>query len=122
MFAVQVVNFVASLPKNKITDVLGYQLLKAGTSIGANYREANRAESRKDFVHKIGIVTKEAAETQYWLELFNESVSEFGKSNLKLKILNSDSIKHLSYLLRESGELLAIYTSIGKSCKQISNF
>lgn len=44
VFALEVIAFVSSLPKNRITDVLGYQLLKAGTSIGANYREANRAE------------------------------------------------------------------------------
>jgi four helix bundle protein len=62
-FALRIIKFVAALPKNKIADVLGYQLLKAGTSIGANYREANRAESRKDFIHKIGIVEKEASET-----------------------------------------------------------
>ena len=47
-FALKIVRFVSNLPKNKITDVLGYQLLKSGTFIGANYREANRAESRDD--------------------------------------------------------------------------
>ena len=46
LFALNIVKFVSSLPKSKITDVIGYQLLKAGTSVGANYREANRAESR----------------------------------------------------------------------------
>ncbi len=64
-FALRVIGFVAELPKSKVNDVLGYQLLKSGTSIGANYREANRAESRNDFIHKIGVVEKEAAETQY---------------------------------------------------------
>ena len=68
-FAIRIIQFVAVLPKSKVTDVVGYQLLKSGTSIGANYREANRAVSRPDFVNKIGIVEKEAAETQYWLEL-----------------------------------------------------
>ena len=57
-FALRIIKLVVSLPKNKISDVLGYQLLKSGTSIGANYREANRAESRADFVHKINIVKK----------------------------------------------------------------
>jgi four helix bundle protein len=66
-FALEVIKFVADLPKNKITNVLGYQLLKCGTSIGANYREANRAQSHQDFIHKIAIVEKEASETQYWL-------------------------------------------------------
>ncbi len=56
--ALQVIRFVSSLPKNKVTDVVGCQLLKAGTSIGANYREANRAESHDDFIHKLGIVEK----------------------------------------------------------------
>ena len=52
-FALRIIGFVASLPKNKVTDVLGYQLLKAGTSIGANYREANRAVSRNDFINNV---------------------------------------------------------------------
>ena len=53
---------MAELPKNRVADVLGHQLLRSGTSIGANYREAARAESRNDFVHKLGVVEKEAAE------------------------------------------------------------
>jgi hypothetical protein len=57
------------LPKNKVTDVLGYQLLKSGTSIGATYREANRAESRNDFIHKIGIVeTARLIVSDWWSE------------------------------------------------------
>ena len=67
-FALKVIAFVATLPKNKAGDVVGYQLVKAGTSVGANYREANRGESRNDFIHKIGIVEKEAAESQYRLD------------------------------------------------------
>jgi four helix bundle protein len=57
-FALRVISFVATLPKGKVGDVIGYQFVKAGTSVGANYREANRAESRNDFIHKIGIVEK----------------------------------------------------------------
>lgn len=72
-FALRTIRFVGSLPKNTVTSVMGYQLLKAGTSVGANYREANRAESRDDFIHKIGIVEKEASEAHYWLELFEEA-------------------------------------------------
>ena len=79
------------------------RLLKSGTSIGANYREANRAESRDDFIHKIALVEKEAAETQYWLELFEEA----GEGNPDER----------RWLLQESGELLAIFTSIGKTSK-----
>jgi four helix bundle protein len=59
--------------KNRISDVLGYQLVKSGTSVGANYREANRAVSLADFTHKIGIVEKECSESLYWLELCEES-------------------------------------------------
>ena len=92
-FALRVIGFVAELPKSKVNDVLGYQLLKSGTSIGANYREANRAESRNDFIHKIGVVEKEAAETQYWLELSQEA--------------RLGSTQERQWLLQESGELLA---------------
>jgi four helix bundle protein len=102
-FALRIIRFVASLPRSKVADVLGYQLVKCGTSVGANYREANRAESRDDFIHKIGLVEKEAAETQYWLELFEEA----GIGDQETR----------RWLLRESGELLAIFTSIGRTSK-----
>ena len=102
-FARRTIQFVSALPRNKVTDVLGYQLLKSGTSIGANYREANRAESRSDFIHKIAIVEKEAAETQYWLELCAEA--QIGNPQER------------QLLLQESGELLAIFTSIGRTTK-----
>ena len=103
-FALRIIRFVTNLPKNRINDALGYQLLKAGTSIGANHREATRAESRKDFSHKIGLVEKEAAETQYWLELFDES-----------DIGDPDERK---WLLKEATELLAIFTTSGRTAKQ----
>lgn len=102
-FALGIIQLVTNLPGNKTADVLGYQLLKSGTAVGANYREANRAESRRDFIHKIGIVEKEASETQYWLELLEES--------------NIGSLPERQFLLRECKELLAIFTSIGKTAK-----
>lgn len=102
-FALRIINYVTSLPKNKATDVIGYQLLKSGTSIGANYREANRAESRSDFKHKIGIVEKEASECQYWLEICHES--DFGNTDEQTS------------LLKESAELLAIFTAMGRTTK-----
>jgi len=102
-FALRVIAFVANLPKNKIADVLGYQLLKSGTSIGANYREARRAESLDDFIHKIGIVEKETNESKYWLELFDEAAI--------------GNLEERKWLLQESGELLAIFTSSGKTAK-----
>jgi len=83
--------------------IIEYQLVKAGTSVGANYREANRAESRADFIHKIGIVEKECSESGFWLEICNES----GLGDLGQR----------SWLLQEARELLAIFTSIGRSTK-----
>ena len=71
-FALAVLEFASSLPRNR-ADVLVRQLLRSATSMGANYREANRGVSRADFANKIGTVQKEAAETQYWIELLMES-------------------------------------------------
>ncbi len=103
-FALRVIKFVASLPKNRVALELGSQLLRSGTSVGANYREANRAESHSDFIHKIGVVEKECGESQYWLELFESS--------------NIGDVVERRWLLKESGELLAIFTSIGKTAKR----
>src|SRR5438128_4062836 len=75
-FALKIIAFAATLPIGRIGDVITYQLVKAGTSVGANYREANRGESRNDFIHKIGIVEKEAAESQYWSSYVKRESSE----------------------------------------------
>jgi four helix bundle protein len=101
-FSLAVIKFTASLPRTREADVLGRQLLRAATSIGANYREANRGVSRADFACKIGTVQKEASETQYWLELFMEST-----------ILKTPT----TALHLEASELLAIFTAIGKKLK-----
>jgi four helix bundle protein len=77
--------------------------VRCGPSGGTNYREANRAESHDDFIHKIGIVEKEASETCYWLELCEEAC--IGDAT------------ELRWLLKESNELLAIFTQIGKTAK-----
>ncbi len=102
-FALRIIKFVSTLPKTQVTNVMGYQLVKAGTSIGSNYREANRAVSRNDFINKIGIVEKESAESEYWLELFDEA--------------DIGDVDERQWLLGEAGELLAIFTSIGKTSK-----
>jgi four helix bundle protein len=65
----RVVRLVESLPPNRTADVLGRQLLRSGTSVGANYRAACRGRSRKDVIAKLGIVEEEADETVYWLEM-----------------------------------------------------
>jgi four helix bundle protein len=103
-FALEVINFVAIMPRNRTTEVLGRQLLKSGTSIGANYREAARAESRDDFIHKIAICAKESAETQYWLELFLEG-----------KLFNAEKCE---VLRREASELLAMFIASGRTAKK----
>src|SRR5947208_15922545 len=103
-FSLAVIKFTAALPRTREADVLCRQLLRAGTSIGANYREANRGVSRADFANKIGTVQKEASETQYWIELLMEA-----------GIGARDSAQDLH---EEASELLAIFTAIGKKLKQ----
>jgi four helix bundle protein len=68
-FALQIIKFVERLPKTNTTRVIGGQLLKSGTSVGANYRASCRARSTADFIAKMGIVEEEADECLYWLEL-----------------------------------------------------
>ena len=72
-FALQVVQLYRHLAQEKREFVLSKQLLRAGTSIGANVEEANQAESKMDFVHKLSIAHKEAFETHYWLRLLRDS-------------------------------------------------
>lgn len=81
--------------------------MKAGTSVGANYREANRAESLNDFIHKIAVVEKEASESQFWLELCNDA-----------KLGNT---RQLCWLCQESSDRLAIFTRSGKTAKANRN-
>ena len=68
-FAIAVLRFAETLPATVAARVVTSQLLRAATAIGANYREANRAESKADFIHKVAIALKEAAEAEYWLQL-----------------------------------------------------
>ena len=68
-FAIRVIRLAEMLPNGKAFDIIGKQLIRSGTSVGANYRAACRARSRAEFVAKIGIVEEEADETIYWLEL-----------------------------------------------------
>jgi four helix bundle protein len=102
-FSLAVIKFTTSLPRSRAADVLCRQLLRSATSIGANYREANRGVSRADFVNKIGTVQKEASETLYWIELLVES-----------GIAPAPRAKEIH---QESSELLAIFTAIGKRLK-----
>lgn len=72
-YAVELVKFLKSMSYNVIDIEISKQVLRSATSIGANYREANRAESKKDFIHKIGIIEKEACEIQYWINIITET-------------------------------------------------
>jgi four helix bundle protein len=102
-FALKIIRLVASLPRTREGDIIGRQLLKAGTSVGANYRESNRSRSKAEFRAKIGIVEQESDESLYWLELLKESGIAKGKL--------------LEELLVEADELVAIFTTIGKKSK-----
>jgi len=102
-FSLQLIRFLESLPKNYLGEAMGKQLLKSGTSIGANYREANRAESKADFIHKLAIAEKEASETVYWLELMVEA--------------GIGSRSEVAKPMQEAGELLAIFTAAGRTSK-----
>lgn len=102
-FSLAVIRFVAGLSRNLVNELVGRQLLKAGTSVGANYREANRSESKDDFIHKTGVAEKEASETVYWLEIC-----------VRARIGPASQAKSL---LVEAGELLAILSTINRKAK-----
>jgi four helix bundle protein len=72
-FALAIIRLVEGLPRSRAVDVIGRQLLRAGTSVAANYRAACRARSRKEFVAKLGIVEEEADESEFWLEMLSDS-------------------------------------------------
>ena len=99
-FAVRTIQLSLALPNTPEGKVIKNQITKSGTSIGANYREANRARSKPDFKNKIKICESEASETQYWMEVIRE-----------VKWLPREKIRP-DY--EECSELLAIFTSIGK--------
>lgn len=102
-FAVKTIRLSMMLPDSPEGRVVKNQITKAGTSIGANYREANRARSRADFNNKIKICESEASETQYWLEVIID--------------VNWLSWEKVRPEYEECGELLAIFTSISKKRK-----
>ena len=99
-FAVAIIRLSSQLPKTPEGQVVKNQITKAGTSVGANYREANRARSKADFRNKIKICESEASETQYWLELISD--------------LNWLPRKEFDTVFKECSELLALFTSVGQ--------
>ena len=103
-FALKVIKVVEMLPRGRIADILGRQLLRSGTSVGANYRSACRARSTADFISKMGVVEEEADETIYWMELLIEA-----------GLVRKDD---LISLLDEANQILAITISSIKTAQK----
>ena len=103
IFALRMVKMFSALLKTAEARVLGNQVLRSGTSVGANYREAQRARSKSEFISKIGDCLKELDESAYWLELLAEA--------------NIVRPSKLVPLRDECNQLLAIFTTISKKAK-----
>ena len=103
-FALRVMKLVSALPQTTAGRAIGSQLVRSGTSVGANYRAACRSRSKAEFVAKIGIVAEEADESAFWLEL----------------IVDGELMKHdlVMPLHKEAEELTAIFTASGRTAKQ----
>lgn len=101
-FAKKVIRLCKQLPQNTITREIIAQLIRSSGSVGANYREANDALSKKDFTHRIKITRKEAKESYYWLDLLLEATPELESEIRKLSI--------------EASELKKIFSSIIDKC------
>ena len=104
VFAEEIIEFVKTVKRCEITRPIISQLIRSGTSIGANYAEADGAESRKDFVHKIALSNKEVKETKYWLRIIAKA--EVEKRDRALE------------LWKEADELNRIFSSILIKTKQ----
>ncbi|MBI4812313.1 four helix bundle protein [Candidatus Falkowbacteria bacterium] len=102
-FGKRIIRLSKALPKNTINFKLIDQVIRSGTSMGANYREANKTETKKDFKFRIRICRKEGKETIYWLNLIIEANPEF-----------SERIKPL---LQETAELVKIFAAILVKCE-----
>jgi len=107
-FALRVIKLVDALPKTTVGRAIGNQLMRAGTSVGANYRAACRSRSKAEFVARVGVVEEEADESAYWMELIIES-------GLKPTLVNA--------LIQEANELVAIMAAsrISASKSAIAN-
>ncbi len=103
LFALRIIRLVENLPETKTAKMIASQIIRSGTSVGANYRAACRAKSTADFINKLKIVEEEADETAYWLELLIES-----------KTISEEKVKDL---LKENNELIAIFVSILKTIR-----
>lgn len=100
-FALRVISLVSALPKTIEGRAIGGQLVRSGTSVGANYRAACRGRSKPEFIAKLGTVEEEADETAFWLELIIES-----------QLIKKSRVEHL---LQEANELVAITVASRRS-------
>jgi len=107
IFGKRVIKLTEALPKNMTTSVIGRQLLRSATSVGANYRAVCRARSRADFIAKLGIVEEECDESLYWLEILVET--------------NQIKPVLVSELLKEGEEILAIVVASVKTARMRNN-
>lgn len=103
-FGKRIIRLCKSLPKNQVNFNLIDQISRSGTSMGANYREANETTTKKDFHFRIRICRKESKETLYWLELIIEA--------------NPDFKEKMQPLLQETTELMKIFAAIAKKCEE----
>jgi four helix bundle protein len=103
-FALRIIHLFRALPEAKEAQIIGNQLLRCGTAVGANYRSACHARSRADFISKIGVVTEKADESVFWLELLSD-----------LHIVKRE---RLEGLLQESRELTAIFSASRQTAKR----
>jgi len=105
VFASAIIRFYCCLPKARTElQVLGKQLLRSGTSVAANYREAARARSDSEFISKIEQCAQEADESMLWIELLRDDCAIRGDA--------------LNWLVKEAGELIAIFVTMSKNVKQ----
>ncbi len=103
-FALEVIALVGTLPRTLIAEIIAGQIVRSGTSTGANYRAACRARSRAEFIAKIGVAEEEADETLYWLELLLETHLVDGRT--------------LQRLITEATELVAILSAGRKTARK----
>ena len=103
-FALRIIRLSGALPHNNTGRVIGDQLLRSGTSVGANYRAAKRAKSTADFINKMGTVEEETDEAMYWMELIVEG--------------GLMSEKRVAHLYQEADEILAMVVASIKTAKK----
>ena len=121
LFGETVIGFCRSLAYSAVNEPLVHQLVRAGTSIGANYCEANDAESRKDFRHKISICRKEASETKYWLRMVAKAAP--GQKSLARQLWSEAHELHLIFVtvIRTTDRNLRTAAASAASASDISH-